>query len=103
MGRSPVLATRTRMVSRPALITISPSAHSSSPGITGELTGVVMGASRDRAMNGDELRAVGERGLDLHLGDHLGHAVHDVRPREDGRAESHELRDTAAIARALED
>ena len=34
--------------------------------------------SRDRLVHGDELGPVGEGGLDLHLGQHLGHPLHHV-------------------------
>ena len=55
----------------PALSSIGPVAGTISPGIIGALR-------RDRLVDGDELGAVGEGGLDLHLVDHLGDAVHHV-------------------------
>ena len=51
----------------------------------------------------DQLRAVGEGALDLHLLEHLRHAVHDVVPLEDGDAEGHQFGDAPAVADALED
>ena len=36
-------------------------------------------------MDGDELGAVGERGLDLHVVDHFGNALHDVVANADRR------------------
>ncbi len=35
-------------------------------------------ASADRVMDGDQLGAVREGGFDLHLGDHLGDALHHL-------------------------
>src|SRR5262249_29164686 len=56
----------------------------------------------DRVMHGDELRTVGERALDLHFGDHFGHAVHHLVAAEDRAADVHELGDRAAVADQLE-
>ena len=47
----------------------------------------------DRMVDGDELGAVGERALDLHLVDHLGDAVHHVGAAEQLAAEIHQLGD----------
>src|SRR5262245_57318508 len=52
---------------------------------------------------GDELRAVGERRLDLDLGNHLGHALHHLVASQYGRAEAHQVRDRASVASAFED
>jgi hypothetical protein len=43
-----------------------------------------------------------QRALDLHLGDELGHAVHDLMAAEDRAAEVHQLGDAATIADQLE-
>ena len=60
-----------RRVARPALSSISPAAAMISPGI-------MRRSSADRLVHGDELGAVGERRLDLDLGDHLGDALHHL-------------------------
>ncbi len=57
---------------------------------------------RDRVMHGDELRAIGEGALDLHLVDHLRHALLHLRAAEDATAEVHEPRDRAAVPDELE-
>ena len=49
-------------------------------------------------VDGHELRSVGERRLDLDLGDHLGHALEDVVAREDRGAVAHEVLDAAPVA-----
>ena len=58
--------------------------------------------SRDRLVHGDELGAVGEGRLDLHLVDHLGHALHDVVAGEHRAPGLHQLGDAAAVAGALQ-
>ena len=52
-------------------------------------------------MDGDELGAVGESRLDLNLGHHIGHAVHDVVAGEDLLAQAHELGDVVTVAGEL--
>jgi len=59
--------------------------------------------SADRMMDRDELRAVGERSLDLDLVDHLGDAFHDVVTPQNRLARLHQLRDRTAVADTLED
>src|SRR5438128_917175 len=54
-------------------------------------------------VNGDELRAVGERAFDLNLGNHVRDAVHDGVGGENSRAEAHDLGDRPAVANQLED
>jgi hypothetical protein len=53
-------------------------------------------------MHGHELRAVGEGRFGLHFVDHLGDAFHHVVALQDRRAETHQLGDRFAVARALE-
>src|ERR1700736_6570882 len=53
-------------------------------------------------VNGDELRAVGKRALDLNLGHHLGHALHHRLGPENRRAEAHDFGDRLAVANQLE-
>ena len=52
---------------------------------------------------GDQFGAVGESRLDLHLGDHLGDALHDIIAAQQGTAVVHQIGDTATIACALHD
>src|SRR5260221_2889926 len=52
-------------------------------------------------MHGDELGAVGKRGLDLDVGNHLRHAFHHVVALEERRAPAHGLLRAAAFARAF--
>src|SRR5713101_8343555 len=59
--------------------------------------------SSDWVMYGHELGAVGKGAFDLHLLEHLGHAVHDIAAIENGDAEGHEVGDAPAIADALQD
>ena len=54
-------------------------------------------------MDGDELRPVRERRLDLHVVDHLGDTIHHLRARDHLRAKLHQLGDGLAVARAFED
>ena len=58
--------------------------------------------SRDRVVDGDELGAVREGGLDLDVVQHLGHAVHDVVAAEHLATADHQLGDGAAVAGAFE-
>src|SRR5882757_2051952 len=59
--------------------------------------------SADRVVDRDQLGAVGEGALDLHLVDHLGDAFHHLVAPENGQARLHQLGDGAAVADALED
>src|SRR3989440_1375371 len=59
--------------------------------------------SADRMVDGDQLGAVGEGALDLHLVDHLGDAFHHFITAEDRQARLHQLGDGAPVADALED
>ncbi len=54
-------------------------------------------------MHGDELGAVGEGSLDLHVVDHLGDALHHLSAREDMATARHQLGDAAPVACALDD
>ena len=56
----------------------------------------------DRMVDGHELRPVGERALDLDLGDHLGDAVEHLVRAEQPAAEVHELGDRPAVTDELE-
>jgi hypothetical protein len=56
----------------------------------------------DRLVHGDELGAVGEGRLDLHLRDHLRHSLHHIAPLQNGASIAHEVGDAAPIARALQ-
>src|SRR4051794_25029433 len=53
-------------------------------------------------VDGDELRAVGERGFDLHFVEHLRHAVHDVVAGEHMAGRLHEVGDRTAVTGAFE-
>src|SRR5437763_1350676 len=114
MGRSPVLVTSTVTVFSPRLASSAGASGAGmiSPGIMVKSSNLQAPTSREapigkgswqsflrfggwrlelpdstnRIVHGDQLRAVGERGLDLHLVDHLGNAFHDVGPLEDGGA-----------------
>ena len=59
--------------------------------------------SRDRVVDGDELGAVRERGLDLDVVEHLGDALHDVVAGENLAAADHQLGHRAAVAGTLEE
>src|SRR5579863_2227224 len=96
MGRSPVFSTCTSMVLRPELISISPGAAITSPGI------MTAAPSDDGMVHGDELRAIGKCGFDLNLGNHLGNSLHDLRPRNDGGAVTHQFRNRLAVTRSLQ-
>src|SRR2546430_6762064 len=67
---------------------------------TSRLTSVI---SADRVVDRDQLGAVGEGALDLHLVDHLGNAFHHFITAEDRQARLHQLGDGAPVADALED
>ena len=58
--------------------------------------------AHDRVVHGDELGAVGERALDLHLGDQARHAVHHLSLAEHLAADAHQLGDAASVADQLE-
>lgn len=60
-------------------------------------------SSPNRMMNGNELRSVWESGLDLHLVNHFGDAIHDIAAAQQGGTKAHELRDAFAVAGAFED
>src|ERR1700681_2085412 len=96
MGRSPVLATVMRRVSRPALSVSSPSIVMISPGIMAL-------PSADRMMHGHQLGAVGKGRFDLHFADHLGDTFHDVAAIEQRGSIAHEFRHRTAVAGAFED
>src|SRR5688572_4918680 len=74
---------------------MSPSASKISPGI--------MDASGDGLVDGDELGAVGKGCLCLYLVNHFRNTLHHVFTREQGSAVTHELCDTTAVARPLQD
>ena len=57
----------------------------------------------DRLVDGDELGAVGEGGLDLHIVDHLGDAVHHLIAGDHVGTGLHQVGDAAPVARALDD
>ena len=57
----------------------------------------------DGIVHGDELGAVGERALDLHLVDHLGDAGLHLRAAEELPTEVHQLGDRAPVAHELEE
>src|ERR1043166_4350083 len=96
MGRSPVLATESVTVLRPALSSISPSLMKRSPGIMPKLLAY-------RLMHGDELGPVRKRRLDLDVVDHLGNARHHLVAPQHLRAGLHQLGHRAAVAGALDD
>src|SRR5258705_2475099 len=95
MGRSPAFSTRSRTASRPAFNSMPPSERRYTPGTTtfGLPYGIV---------DGDELRAVGERALDLDFVNHLRHSFHHVVTPQDLRAERHQVRHRSAVADPLE-
>src|SRR5882757_1077866 len=97
MGRSPVLATRSTTVSRPALRVMSPasSAVRISPGI--------MLGSPDGLVNADQLGAIRKGGLHLDLPNHLRHAVHDLVTCQYVCAGLHEVGNRASVPRAFHD
>src|SRR5262245_24949355 len=97
MGRSPVLATTSSTVRRPSKATTSPSPSRYSPGII-----ATRSFSRDGMVDGHELGAVGERAFDLHVLDHLRHALHDVLAGQDLRPPGHELGRALAVADPLQ-
>ena len=54
-------------------------------------------------MNGDELRSIGERPLDLDLANNLGNSVHDGVGREHIGSERHDLGHCPTVADHFED
>src|ERR1700755_2921324 len=96
MGRSPVLATVSVTVLRPALSSISPSLMKRSPGIIAALLS-------DRLMDGDEFCAVRKRRLDLDVVDHFGDAGHHLVAPQHLGAGLHQLGHGATVTRALDD
>src|SRR5260221_4377397 len=94
MGRSPLLATKTRAARRPALISISAgdSANRYSPGCI----------LCDGVMYGHQLRAIGEGRLHLDLMDHFRYAVHDVFALEDCGAVHHDFGHALTVSRRLQ-
>src|SRR5579863_2483994 len=96
MGRSPVLATESVTVLRPALSSISPSLMKSSPGIIAALLSY-------RIVNGDELSAVRKCRYDLNVVNHLRDAVHHLRTGQHLLAGLHQFGHRAAVACALDD
>ena len=54
-------------------------------------------------MDGNQLGAVREGGLDLNIGDKLRHAFHDVLSLEQCGAVGHEVGDAFSVARAFHD
>src|SRR5262249_21364587 len=66
-GRSPVLATSSRRVGRPSLISIGSRSSKYSPGIMASPYGL---------MDGHELGAIRKRPFHLDLADHLAHTFH---------------------------
>ena len=99
IGRSPVL-TMTRVIR-------SPSGRSAFrvrvPGATRTLPGRWHAAAgADGVVQRDELAPVRERGLDLNVVDHLGHAVHHLLGRKNGPPRLHELRNRRALPGPLD-
>src|SRR5690606_17374809 len=97
MGRSPVLATVMLIRLRPALISSSPAAVCTSPGIIEDSSWLLNGV-----VHGHELGAVRKGGLHLHFTDELRDAVHDVFSLEQGGAMAHQLGDGLAVTRAFQ-
>ena len=62
---------------------------------------MIVGAA-DRAMDGDQFRAVREGRLDLDVVDHRGDPVHHLIGGDDMRARLHQFGDRAPVARALD-
>src|SRR5207237_9833401 len=93
-GLSPVFATVSVTLGRPAFSSISPSAGNSSPGF--------IVTSPYRLVDGDEFGAVGKGRLDLDVVDHLRHPLHDLLAAEHGGAVAHQFGDRFAIARAFQ-
>src|SRR5207237_763590 len=56
----------------------------------------------DRTVNGDQLRAIRKRALDLHFVNQLGHAFHHVLTAEQLAAKVHQLGDGPAVPNELE-
>src|SRR5213076_1632670 len=93
-GRSPRFVTSSRAVARPAFSSIGSESRKYSPGII--VTFVSLSA--DRTVNGDQLRAVRERALDLDFRNHLRDAVHDAGDGQNRRAEAHDFGDRLSVA-----
>src|SRR5438105_13452020 len=95
MGRSPVFATTTCKVLRPALAITAPAASSKkySPGF--------MLTPRKFLLNGivncHQLRAVRKRRLHLHLVNHLSDSVHHLLPRQNPSSKAHDVGHALAI------
>src|SRR5690242_8364882 len=62
-----------------------------------------LAVSPDRLVYRDQLGAVRESRLDLHVVDHLGDALHHLFAREDLCALLHQVSDGPAVARTLHD
>src|SRR5262249_42074464 len=88
-GRSPVLATSSRRVGRPALISIGSLPSKYSPGITASPYGLV---------DGHELCAIRKCTFYLDFADHLADTVHHGVARKNRRPDAHDLGDRLAIA-----
>src|SRR5829696_801168 len=86
----------------PALISISPSPYTNSPGIMMRDPPPAYRCSSNRMVDGDELRAVRERGLYLHVVQHLRHTLHDVVAAEYLTTADHQLGHGAAVAGTFE-
>src|SRR5262252_7713863 len=95
MGRSPVLATVSVTVLRPALSSMSPGLVRISPGI--------MEASSDRLVYGHELCSVRECRFDLDFRDHFGDAVHHLVAPDHVGDGLHQFGDGLAVPRAFHD
>src|SRR5690554_3796306 len=61
------------------------------------------GRLNDGVVHGHELGAVGECGLHLDVGDHLGHPFHDVVSRQQRGSVVHEFGNAASVASAFQD
>ena len=57
----------------------------------------------DRVVHRHELRAVREGPFDLHLVDHLRHAVHHLRATEEATPDVHQIGDAPPVANQLEE
>src|SRR3954470_11074345 len=90
-------------------MTIGSSRSRYSPGVIAGLTSAIcnltsaISSSAYRLVNGHQLGAVGERALDLNLGNHRRDPVHHRAGVEHRRAEAHDLGDGPAVADHLED
>src|SRR5262245_50890316 len=93
-GRSPVFATSSRRVGRPALSWIGSFASKYSPGIM---------VSPNGFMDGHELGAIRKSPFHLDLADHLAHTFHHGVARKNRRPDACDLRDGLAVADEFED